>query len=262
VQELSLITASLTALAAGLLSFLSPCVLPLMPAYLSFVTGLSVEELAAASEEAEGGHSAGPRVLRDATSFVLGFSGVFILIGASAAVLGRTLSGLEAELLGLRITPGRLAGVIIIVFGLHLAGVLRIGWLYRERRMAPQTRAGPAGAVLLGAAFAFAWTPCIGPVLAGILTLAAAEGTVTRGTFLLAIYSAGLAVPFLLMAVSFDRALGLFARVKRHFRAIEIGSGALLVAIGLLVMTDRLTALNRYLGFFNDWIMAAEKWLL
>lgn len=261
-QELSPIAASLTALAAGLLSFLSPCVLPLMPAYLSFVTGLSIEELSAANLGEEEKRDLAPHVVRDATAFVLGFSAIFVLIGASAAILGRSLSGLETEVLGLRITPGRIAGLAIVLFGLHLAGLLRIPWLYRERRMTLKTSPGPAGAALLGAAFAFAWTPCIGPVLAGILTLAAAEGTVTRGTLLLALYSLGLAVPFLLMAVSFKRALGLFARVKRHFRAIEIGSGALLVGIGLLVMTDRLTSLNRYLGFFNDFIITMEQWLL
>jgi cytochrome c-type biogenesis protein len=233
-----------------------------MPAYLSFVTGLSIEELSSAELGDEEKRALAPRVLRDATAFVLGFSAVFVLIGASAAILGRTLSGLETEVLGLRITPGRIAGLVIVLFGLHLAGLLRIPWLYRERRLSLQSSAGPAGAALLGAAFAFAWTPCIGPVLAGILTLAAAEGTVARGTLLLALYSLGLAVPFLLMAVSFKQALGVFARVKRHFRAIEMASGALLVGIGLLVMTDRLTALNRYLGFFNDWIITMERWLL
>jgi cytochrome c-type biogenesis protein len=260
-QDLSLLAASVTAIAAGLLSFLSPCVLPLMPAYLSFITGLSAEELSASSEA--GDRTATPqRVLRDAAAFVLGFSGVFILIGASAALLGRTLSGLEFEVAGLRITMVRIAGAVIVLFGLHLAGLFRIPWLYRERRMNVHTGPGPLGAGLLGAAFAFGWTPCIGPVLAGILTLAAAEGTVARGVLLLSLYSLGLAVPFLLMAVSFERALRLFSRVKRHFRAIELGSGALLVAVGLLVMSGRLTAFNRYLGFFNDWIISMEKWLL
>jgi cytochrome c-type biogenesis protein len=226
-----------------------------MPAYLSFVTGLSLEELSSAELGEEEKRELAPRVIRDATAFVLGFSAVFVLIGASAAILGRTLTGLETEVLGLRISAGRL-------FGLHLAGLLRIPWLYRERRMNLQINPGPAGAVLLGTAFAFAWTPCIGPVLAGILTLAAAEGTVARGIVLLGLYSLGLAVPFLLMAVSFKRALGLFSRVKRHFRAIEIGSGALLVGIGLLVMTDRLTSVNRYAGFFSDWIITLEQWLL
>jgi cytochrome c-type biogenesis protein len=233
-----------------------------MPAYLSFVTGLSLEELSSAELGEEEKRELAPRVIRDATAFVLGFSAVFVLIGASAAILGRTLTGLETEVLGLRISAGRLAGLVIVLFGLHLAGLLRIPWLYRERRMNLQINPGPAGAVLLGTAFAFAWTPCIGPVLAGILTLAAAEGTVARGIVLLGLYSLGLAVPFLLMAVSFKRALGLFSRVKRHFRAIEIGSGALLVGIGLLVMTDRLTSVNRYAGFFSDWIITLEQWLL
>jgi cytochrome c-type biogenesis protein len=261
-QELSPFAASITAVAAGLLSFLSPCVLPLMPAYLSFVTGLSVEELARSSGEESERRDVARRLLGGAGAFVIGFSSVFILIGASAALVGRSLAGLEAELLGLRITPGRIAGLVIVIFGLHLAGVFRIPWLYRERRMNLQTGPGPIGAALLGAAFAFGWTPCIGPVLAGILTLAAAEGTVARGMLLLGLYSLGLAVPFMLMAVSFERALGLFSRVKRHFRAIEIGSGALLVGIGLLVMSGRLTAMNRYMGFFNEWIISMEKWLL
>lgn len=262
-NELSPFAASATAFAAGLLSFASPCVLPLMPAYLSFVTGLSMEELAGKAGEGEGsGEDRGAQVLRDAAMFVLGFSAIFILIGASAAVLGRSVSGFQAELLGIRITPVRIAGVIIVLFGLHLAGVLRISWLYRERRVDVRSAPGPAGAALLGAAFAFGWTPCIGPVLAGILTLAAAEGTVARGVGLLGLYSLGLAIPFLVMAASFERALGWFSRVKRHFRAIEIGSGALLVVVGLLVMFDRLTALNASLGFLSEWIISVERWLL
>jgi cytochrome c-type biogenesis protein len=229
-----------------------------MPAYLSFVTGLSMEELSAE----EGDPERAGNVFRSAALFVLGFSAIFILIGASAALLGRSVSGVEADLLGLRITPVRVAGVVIVLFGLHLAGVWRISWLYRESRIQVKERRGPLGAVLLGAAFAFGWTPCIGPVLAGILTLAAAEGTVASGTALLSLYSLGLAIPFLVMAASFGRALRWLGRVKRHFRAIEIGSGVLLVGVGLLVMSDRLTALNRSFTFLSEWILAVEQWLL
>jgi cytochrome c-type biogenesis protein len=172
------------------------------------------------------------------------------------------LRGVRLDVLGLELTPVHLAGLVIVVFGLHLAGLLRVPWLYRERRFRVEPSANFARAVLLGAAFAFGWTPCIGPVLAGILTLAAGQETLWRGTFLLALYSAGLAIPFVAMAASLDRFYAVFGRVKRYFRAIEIGSGALLVAAGLLVMTGRLTLFNRYLRFMSDLVLGLEKWLL
>jgi cytochrome c-type biogenesis protein len=256
-EELPPLAASLTALAAGLLSFASPCVLPLMPAYLSFVTGLTVEELSARPTGTAGGRA----IRRNAALFVLGFSVVFVAGGILASMAGRGLSGLGFEVLGNRVTLIQLAGAVIVLFGLHLAGAVRIPWLYRERRLRAQG-GGAAGAALLGAAFALGWTPCIGPVLAGILTLAASEGTVARGAALLSLYSIGLGLPFLLMAMSFDRASGWIVKLKPHFRAVEIASGALLVGVGLLVVLDRLTALNQAFAFLGRWVIAAEQWLL
>lgn len=261
-NEISLFASSLTALAAGVLSFLSPCVLPLMPAYLSFVSGLSLEELRLADAEAEAARSRRSRTLLGSVAFVAGFSAVFVALGASASALGQALGGLRWEVGGVTITPATLAGLVIILFGLHLTGALPIHWLYRERRFEVGEAAGPFAAALLGAAFAFGWTPCIGPVLAGILTLAAAQDTVGRGVFLLSLYSAGLGLPFLAMALSIDRFFRLFGRIRRHFRAIEIVAGLLLVGVGLLVMTGRLTLFNRYFMFLNDLIIRLEEWLL
>ena len=258
-DDLSLLAASLTALAAGLLSFLSPCVLPLMPAYLSFVSGLGVEEL----RERDARDDARDRVRVGALGFVAGFSVVFIAIGASASVIGHLISAFRFEILGLLITPGQIAGVVIAGFGLHLLGVLRLPFLYRERRFAPSTGAGGAlRAMLLGAAFAFGWTPCIGPVLAGILTLAAGQETLGWGVVLLALYSAGLGVPFLLTALSLQRFYAFYEGARRHFRAVEVGSGLMLVAVGVLVATNQLVALNSYFTFLQDLVIGLEDRLL
>ncbi len=267
-EDASLLAGSLTALLAGVLSFLSPCVLPLMPAYLSFVSGLSLEELRgdgdgdAGGDEAPAKAAAHRAVLLGSLGFIGGFSAVFIAIGASATAIGRVVTGLKFNLFGLVLTPTHLAGVVIILFGLHLAGVLRIPILYREQRFQLGAGGGALRAFLLGAAFAFGWTPCIGPVLAGILTLAAGQDTVWHGIFLLSLYSLGLGVPFFLMALSLDRFYQIFERVKRHFRAIEIGSGVLLVGVGLLVLSDSLVVLNSYLGFMTDFVLAIEERLL
>jgi cytochrome c-type biogenesis protein len=228
------------AFVAGLLSFISPCVLPLIPGYISFVSGVSLEDMRAGAP----GAPAAPRwrILATSVSFVLGFSLVFVSLGASASALGQWLLPRLSLL-------GRIAGVVIILFGLHTMGVLRIGWLYSEKRV--QARAKPAGllgAGLVGIAFAFGWTPCIGPILAGILAIAAAQETVTRGIRLLAVYSLGLGIPFLVTALAIDRFFAAFARIRRYYRAIEMASGALLVVIGVLILTNRLTIIAQYLS--------------
>jgi cytochrome c-type biogenesis protein len=262
VEDLSLFAAALTAVVAGLLSFLSPCVLPLMPAYLSFVSGLSLEELRS-TDPAEAG-SAGPdrAVLRGSLGFIAGFSAIFIGIGASATAIGRVLTGLRLDVFGLVITPSQIAGVVIVLFGLHLIGVLKIPLLYREQRLQLGGGGGTVQAFLLGAAFAFGWTPCIGPVLAGILTIAAGQETLGQGVFLLALYSLGLGIPFFLTALSLDRFYHVFEHVKRHFRAIEVSSGVLLVGVGVLVMSNSLVLLNSYLSFMTDFVLRLEEILL
>ncbi len=227
------------AAAAGVVSFLSPCVLPLVPGYLSFVSGLSLGQLQAAE----------PRQVRrtviSAAWFVLGFSTVFIALGASATVLGQLLLQQLALF-------KRLAGGLIVLFGLHLTGLVRLPFLNADAhwsvRQRPLTWLGTYG---VGAAFGFGWTPCIGPILASILAVASVQETVARGMLLLAAYSAGLGLPFLAAAVAVGGFLRAFGRFKQYLRWVEIGSGVLLLAIGLLVMTDRLTGLVKYFGFLN-----------
>ncbi len=258
-QDASLLAAAATAFAAGVLSFLSPCVLPLMPAYLSFVTGVSLEDL---RERPATDAPRSRRLWIGSLGFVAGFSAVFVALGASATFIGRLLAGLRFEIFGLAITPVTFAGLVIVAFGLHLLGVVRIGWLYRERRLHVDAAGNALSAALLGAAFAFGWTPCIGPVLGGILTLAASQSDVGRGVLLLAFYSLGLALPFLAMSASLERFFRLFARVRPHFRAIEVTSGVLLLAVGLLVVSERMTLLNRYFAFLGDLVIRLEETLL
>lgn len=265
-EDLPLLAAGLTALAAGLLSFLSPCVLPLMPAYLSFVSGLSVDELREAGSDAGAGDRRPARLdpaLVGALGFVAGFSLIFIAIGASASAIGHVITAFRFEILGFVVTPAQIAGGVIVLFGLHQLGLLRIPVLHRERRFAPKSGGGGAlRAMLLGGAFAFGWTPCIGPVLAGILTLAAGQETLLRGVALLALYSLGLGIPFLITAVSLDRFYLFYARVRAHLRKVELVSGALLVGVGLLVTTNQLVTLNGYFAFLEGLVVALEEKLL
>jgi cytochrome c-type biogenesis protein len=248
-----------TAWVAGLLSVLSPCVLPLMPAYLSLVSGLSVEELRAQSEDGK----VRQRVMLGAGAFVAGFTVVFVVLGASATVLGRWLRAFEIDLFGLQIGIHQIAGLVIVVMGLHLAGWLRIPWLYGERRFqGPAQPTGPLGSALVGAAFAFGWTPCVGPILGGILTLAGARETVLDGVGLLTVYSLGLGVPFLVAAWSLDRFLGAIRGVRRHLHTLEVASGVLLIAVGLLVVTNQLSRLNGYFQFLEETVMRLEEMLL
>lgn len=228
-----------TSFIAGCLSFVSPCVLPLIPGYVSFISGLSLEEMREVSE----GRAAAARrqVLVASMAFVLGFSLVFIALGASASAIGDFL-GHRLPLLG------KIAGAIIIILGLHTAGVFRIKWLEMEKRV--QTRQKPtslAGALLVGIAFAFGWTPCIGPILGGILVIAGRQDSVMEGVLLLAVYSAGLGIPFVATSVAVNQFFAASARIRRHFKTIEIVSGVLLVAIGVLIFTDQFTAIARFL---------------
>jgi cytochrome c-type biogenesis protein len=253
-----------TAFAAGVLSVLSPCVMPLMPAYLSLVSGLSVDEL-----RASGGPAAPPqaaalrrRVMLGCVGFVAGFSTVFVLLGASATAIGFLLQTWRVSLFGVEVTAVQIAGVVIVAMGLHVMGWLPLPWLYRDARLGRALQPkGFLGTYLVGAAFAFGWSPCVGPILGGILTLAAARETVYGGMALLAVYSAGLGIPFLLAGMSVERFFGAFQQVRRHFRGIELASGALLVAVGLLVATNRLAVLNDYFLFLADWVETAEGWL-
>jgi len=218
----------LGAAGAGALSFLSPCVLPLVPAYLCFLGGVSLDQLTADEEARPRG--VGGRVLAAAAMFVLGFSTVFVALGASA-------SWISGFLLDNKLWLGRGAGVVIVIFGLHFMGLLRIPFLNYEARF--QARAAPAGllgAYLVGLAFAFGWTPCIGPVLATILTVAARYESIAYGTSLLAVYAAGLGVPFLLAALLSRPFMDWLRRFRRHMHKVELTVGGLMVATGLLFL--------------------------
>jgi cytochrome c-type biogenesis protein len=247
--------------AAGLLSVFSPCVMPLMPAYLSLISGVSVEEM---QEGVEHEPRMRRRVLLACLGFVAGFSTVFVVLGASATALGRMLRIWRTEVFGVEFGIAQLAGVLIIVMGLHMMGLLRLGLLYQDRhfRVGNRKKMSALGTYLVGAAFAFGWSPCVGPILAGVLGIAGSQETVGRGMVLLGVYSAGLGVPFLLAGWSIDFFFRAFQRMKRYFRVVELASGALLVAVGLLVATDQLSALNSYFTFLTRFILAAEKALL
>ena len=225
------------AFAAGLVSFLSPCVLPLVPGYISFVSGLSLEELAHGADRRALARKAGLA----SVFFVLGFSAVFTALGASASAAGRLLSE-HLPLLS------KIAGTVIVLFGLHTSGLLPIRWLYYEKRLsAAGVSPGLAGAFVMGLAFACGWTPCIGPILAGILALAATQETVGRGMALLLIYSLGLGIPFVLTGFGVNAFLRFFARYKRYIRWGEVAAGLLLIAVGLLIVTSNLSLLIRLL---------------
>jgi cytochrome c-type biogenesis protein len=223
----------LAAFAGGLISFLSPCVLPLVPAYLSIVTGLDVADLRA-------GGRPSARILRNTGGFVLGFSAVFIALGLSATAAGSMLVRNQGVIT-------RMSGLVILAMALFLLGslVLRSPWLYQERRFHPKlARFGPFAPPVAGMAFGFGWTPCIGPVLTSVLAIAATRGRASEGAALLAAYSAGLAVPFLAAGLAFDRLTGVFGWVKRHFTGLTATSGGVLAAFGVLLALDQMTWLT------------------
>ncbi|HEX6752408.1 MAG TPA: cytochrome c biogenesis protein CcdA [Solirubrobacterales bacterium] len=217
------------ALAAGVVSFLSPCVLPLVPGYLSAVSGVSAAELDSAGWR---------RILGPSLLFVASFSAIFILLGLSATGIGSALKEHE-ELLT------KISGALIVAMGVLFVASLFVVRLNREWHVdALLERAGKGGPLIAGAAFAIAWTPCIGPTLGAILAAASISGSAAHGAFLLAVYSAGLAIPFLLTAVAFSRATTAFAVVKRHYQLIVATGGLILIAMGVLIWTDQLTQLN------------------
>ena len=225
---------------AGILSFLSPCVLPLIPGYISFLSGVSVEVLEKDTHRREAFWKTGMASI----FFVAGFSVVFIALGASASLVGKFL-------LSHMTIFTKVAGVCIVILGLHLVGILKISWLYAEKRLRIKRHSpGFFGAFVIGLAFAFGWTPCIGPILAGILTLAAAQKTVLEGMFLLAVYSLGLGIPFVMTGFSVGLFMRFFKRYKRFIRSGEIVAGSLLIAIGVLVFSNNLTMLLRYIPSF------------
>jgi cytochrome c-type biogenesis protein len=285
-----------TAFIAGLVSFLSPCVLPLVPGYISMLSGIGMEQLRA-GEQPRGG------LFSSALSFVIGFSVVFIAFGASASAVGTFLRQNRNVL-----EP--IAGALILLFGLHLVGALtkltlRIGvaigavliilgavalvhhgplflglgwvhffslsliglfgpvlarWLNRDVHLrTTSTKPGLFSGFFLGFAFAFGWTPCIGPILAAVLTLAATSDTIARGILLLAVYSAGLAVPFLLTALGIGRFLTFYQRFRKHLHAVELFSGALLLFVGALIFVNKFTWLSGQLGFLNDTVLWLER---
>jgi cytochrome c-type biogenesis protein len=227
------------AFAAGLLSFLSPCVLPLVPSYIGFLTGMSLPEMGGRRRVA----------LAHALLFVLGFSLVFVLLGASATALGRALNYYQLWL-------QRIGGVLIIGFGLVCLGVIKVGFLSQERRVqVEQKPVGYLGSALVGMAFGAGWTPCIGPVLGAILGLAATAHDLSRGMLLLAAYSAGLAVPFLIAAVALDAFLDWFQRFRRYLPWVMRVSGVLLVFVGILMVTGEFTRLAGWLQQFTPGIV-------
>ncbi|MGQ0642357.1 MAG: cytochrome c biogenesis CcdA family protein [Gemmatimonadaceae bacterium] len=216
---------------AGLLSFLSPCVLPLIPSYVTFITGMSLDDVVIARR----------RTLVHALLFIAGFTLIFLALGAGATALGSTLR-FERRWLS------RVGGVLIIVFGLYLLGVLKIGAFMRERRIHLADKPlGYLGTVLVGMTFGAGWTPCIGPILSAILVYTSSEADLSRGMMLLSAYSLGLAVPFVIAAVAIDRFINVVKAMRRHLVWVSRVSGLLLIAVGLLMVTDRFTILASYL---------------
>jgi cytochrome c-type biogenesis protein len=226
----------LAALLAGLVSFLSPCVLPLVPPYLVYLAGSTLERLA----DQEGGGPAKRDTVFGACLFVLGFSTVFVALGASASAIGAAVRA-YADVLG------TVAGIVIILMGLHFLGLTRIGILTREKRVAMAKPVGMWGAYAMGLAFAFGWTPCIGPILAAILAVAASEATVAKGAGLLAVYSLGLGIPFILAAVAIEPFAAFLARFRRHLVHVERVMGGLLVLTGIAFLTGTVTQASFWL---------------
>jgi cytochrome c-type biogenesis protein len=243
VTESSVALGPLVAFAGGILSFLSPCVLPLVPSYLGFITGYTLDEMTHRRRLA----------LTHAVLFVVGFSLVFVLLGASATALGTALRVYNVWI-------QRVGGALIVLFGLYCLGVLRLDFLGQERRLhLEQKPVGYLGSVLVGMAFGAGWSPCIGPILGGILSLAATEADLGRGLALLTAYSAGLAVPFLAAALAVERFMGWFQRFRRHIHLVQRVSGALLVAVGLLILSGQFTRLAAWLQsltpeFLRQWL--------
>jgi cytochrome c-type biogenesis protein len=229
----------IAAFIAGLFSFLSPCVLPLVPGYLSLISGAGLEELKTPQAQLM------RRVLINSVAFIVGFSVVFIALGLAATEVGQVLGIYKRTL-------ARIAGVVIILFGLHLTGIFKIKALYTDARLhGVKGSSTPVGAFVIGFAFAFGWTPCLGPILSGILAVAAEQSTLAKGALLLGVYSLGLAVPFLVTALLMERFLKFYSRFRSHMHALEVASGGLLIALGVLLVIGRFTLISNWLSFLN-----------
>lgn len=226
------------AVGAGVLTFLSPCILPLVPAYLCFISGMSLEELVESNPDDK---SQRTRVLGAGLAFVLGLSSVFIALGATASSLGQVMASYKGEL-------AMVAGAVIIIFGLHYMGVFRIGFLNFEKRMHLENKpAGWIGAFIIGMAFGFGWTPCVGPILSTILLIAGSGETVWYGISLLGVFAAGLGIPFLLAALMSGRFMRFLARFRKHLHKVEMAVGGFLVMTGVLILTGTLTDITGWL---------------
>jgi cytochrome c-type biogenesis protein len=221
------------ALIAGILSFLSPCILPVAPGYLGVVSGMSLTEI-------RGDQAARPRVLLATAAFVIGFSLVFIILGITSSMAGQLFRS-QRELLS------KLGGIVVIGLGLHQAGWLPLRWLYYEKKLQVKSRVGLIGAFVTGLTFAFGWTPCVGPILSSILALAGSKADMGQGILLLIAYSAGLSAPFFLLALAFERVSQGLNRLKPYLRYFEWGAGALLILMGLLLLTGNFRTLINWL---------------
>jgi cytochrome c-type biogenesis protein len=243
----------LVAMGAGVLSFLSPCVLPLFPSYVSFIAGISFEDMKGEAAAARARRA----ILLNSLCFILGFSLVFIALGAGVTFLGQALFAYQEMI-------RRIGGALIIVMGLYVAGWLRIPFLMRELRFELTDRpAGYLGALVTGVTFAAGWTPCIGPILGSILTLASVSQTATTGIVMLAAYSLGLALPFFISSLAIHRFVGLFNRFRRFIPVITTASGVMLILVGTLLVTDYFTVLSRLaFSLTPEWLFAVERRLM
>ncbi len=230
-----------TALIAGIISFASPCVLPIVPGYLSFITGLGLQDLT----DKDRRKTVIRKAALNSVVFVIGFSTVFILFGASATAIGSFMRENHSII-------GKVAGAVIVVLGLHMVGLIRIPFLLYEKRMSSSSNSHGVGRSLsAGVLFAFGWTPCIGPILAGILTIAATQETAIHGVMLLGVYSLGLGIPFILSAVFLNAFFTTFSKIKHHLHKVEIAGGVILIVIGLLIITGNLATISQKLDFMN-----------
>lgn len=227
----------LMAFGGGLLSFFSPCVLPVIPSYVSYITGISFEDLTGQQDRAR----IRKITLKNSLFFIAGFSCIFILLGASSSFLGGVLSDYQG-------TIRKIGGVLIVIMGLYIAGILKIGFLSQEKRLHMQNRpAGLLGSFLVGTAFAAGWTPCIGPVLGSILLYAGTANSITSGMELLTAYALGLGIPFLITSLAINTALSYFKRINQYVRVVSVVSGLFLVVAGILLFTGTFNVLSRYM---------------
>ncbi|MDA8214960.1 MAG: cytochrome c biogenesis protein CcdA [Nitrospiraceae bacterium] len=231
----------LMAFGGGLLSFFSPCVLPVIPSYVSYITGISFEDLTGEQDKGR----IRKVTLKNSLSFIAGFSLIFILLGASSSFLGSILSDYQD-------TVRKIGGVLIVVMGLYIAGILKIGFLMQDKRLHLQNKpAGLLGSFFVGTAFAAGWTPCIGPVLGSILLYASTANSVTSGIELLTAYALGLGIPFLITSLAINTALSYFKKINRYMRVVSVVSGLFLVVVGILLFTGTFNVLSQYMTMIS-----------